>query len=345
MSYPFGLALSLAVALAIAARAQDSLCRPEVSAAAEREARSAMSAREYRLAEQRFQDAFDACPDNRQILLGLAQAQVLGREFDKAIGTALRYLASDRRSVEGRMILANAYLMSQRPKDALAAAEQVLLDHPEQAEALKIRGNAAYLLGDTGKAKDTFIKLLDRYPADEDGAYMLGRIYYQGGYLDLAIGQFSRVLRINPGSYKALDNLGLCYQGLGDDDKAMRYFLTAIKLVEKDHPEYEWPYTNVAELLLRNGDAERAFAAAAKATNRNPMSGRGFYVGAKALEQLGKTELSLNWLQRSVAVDPASSESWYKLSVLYRKLQQNDKAEEALRKFRELKAKEPAERR
>jgi len=344
MLYRFGLVLFSAVPLAIAAQLADSLCRPSVSASLEKEARDAMTTREYHLAEQRFEEAFDACPENRPILLGLAQAQVSGREFDKAIGTAERYLASDRRSAEGRVILANAYLMAQRPKEALAEAERVLRDHPEQAEALKIRGNAAYVLGDTGKARETFIRLLDRHPADEDGAYMLGRIYYQGGYLDLAIGQFNRVLKINPGSYKALDNLGLCYQGLGDDDRAMRYFLTAIKLVEKDHPEYEWPYTNAADLLLRNGDAQRAFDAAAKATNRNPMSARGFYIGAKALEQLGKTELSLNWLQRAVAVDATSSEAWYKLSTLYRRLQQNDKAEEALRKFRELKAKEPANR-
>jgi tetratricopeptide (TPR) repeat protein len=301
----------LAVALGIAAQAQDSLCRPSESASLEKEARDAMSTREYPLAARRFQDAFDACPQRESILLGLAQAQVLGREFDKAIGTA----------------------------------ERVLRDHPEQAAALKIKGNAAYLLGDFDKAKDTFVTLLDRHPADEEGAYMLGRIYYQEGYLDLAIGQFDRVLKINPGSYKALDNLGLCYQAMGDDDRAMRYFLTAIKLVEKDHPEYEWPYTNVADLLLKNGDPQRAFDAAAKASNRNPMSGRSFYIGAKALEQLGKTELSLNWLQRAVAVDAASSESWYMLWRVYRKLQQNDKAEEALQKFRELKAKEPARRR
>jgi tetratricopeptide (TPR) repeat protein len=345
MSYPFGFGLLWAVTLAITAQAQDGLCHPSVSGSLEKEARNAMSTREYVLAARRFEEAFDACPASRSILLGLAQAQVSAREFDKAIRTAERYLASDRGSVEGRVILANAYLMAQRLKDALAEAERVLLDHPEHAEALKIRGNAAYLLGEFYTARDTFIRLLDRHPADEAGAYMLGRIYYQEGYLDLAIGQFDRVLKINPGSYKALDNLGLCYQAQGDDDRAMRYFLTAIKLVEKDHPEYEWPYTNVADLFLKIGDAQRAFDAAAKAANRNPMSARSFYVGAKALEQLGKTELSLNWLQRAVAVDATSSESWYKLSHVYRLLQQNDKAEEALQRFRELKAKEPARRR
>ena len=240
------------------------------------------------------------------------------------------------------MALANAYFMALRLKEALAEAESILHDHPQELAALKIKANAAYLLGDVDTAKSTFIHLLDRYPGDEDGAYMLGRIYYQDGSIDLAMGQFERVLKINPGSYKAFDNLGLCYQAVGDYERATRYFLTAIKLVEKDHPEYEWPYTNLAELLVKTGDAQRAYDAAAKAVNRNPNSAHGFYIGAKALNQLGKTDLAENWLERAVALNPSSSESWYLLGQVYRKLEQNDKAEEAPRKFRELKARESA---
>ena len=47
------------------------------------------------------------------------------------------------------------------------------------------------------------------------------------------LGQFERVLRLNPASYKALDNLGLCYEARGENDKAVGYFLSSIKLVEK----------------------------------------------------------------------------------------------------------------
>jgi len=230
-------------------------------------------------------------------------------------------------------------------KEALAEADAILRDHPEEVAALKIKANAAYLLADVPTAKSTFIRLLDRHPNDEDGAYMLGRIYYQEGNLDLAIGQFERVLRIAPGSYKALDNLGLCYDARGDTESATRYFLKAIELVEKDHPEYEWPYINLADLLLKTGDPRRAFDAASKAVNRNPMSARGFYVGAKALNHLEKIELSLNWAQRAVSLDATLSEAWYLLGADYRKLKQNDKAEEAQAKFLELKAREPARRR
>jgi tetratricopeptide (TPR) repeat protein len=330
---------------ALAVQGQDLGCDRSAFDPLERKGLDAMEAREYPLAEQRFREAFKVCPEKRSILLNLAQAQVSGRNFDDAVRTAKLYLASDSKSTTGRVMLANAYLMSLRLKDALAAANVILQDHPDEAAALKIRANAEYLLGEVGTAKDTFIRLLDRYPDDEDGAYMLGRIYYQEGYLELAIGQFQRVLKMNPDSYKAIDNLGLCYEAQGDFEVATRYFLTAIKLVEKNHPDYEWPYANLADLLLKTGDPQRAFDAASKATNRNPMSARSFYLGAKALNQLGKTELSLNWLQRAAALNSTSSETWYLLGIVYRKLQQNDKAEEAIGKFRELLAREPSRRR
>jgi Flp pilus assembly protein TadD len=75
------------------------------------------------------------------------------------------------------------------------------------------------------------------------------------------------------------------------------------------------------------------------------MSDHSFYIGAKALYQLGKLEQSRNWLERAVSLNAASSESWYLLTLVYGKLQQNDKAEEARRKFLELKAREPVRRR
>lgn len=328
----------------MAAQAQEPVCDLVTSALRQEEARNAITARQFTVAAKLLNEAITACPSQRSILLALAEAQAGAREFDAAIRTAEKYLESDSTSVPGRVFLAGAYLMARRPKAALVESERVLAGHPGDAPALKIKGNASYLLGDTGKAIETFIQLLERHPGDADGAYMLGRIYYQEGRIDLAIGQFERALKITPGSYKALDNLGLCFMASGDDEKAMRYFLSAIKLVEKDHPEYEWPYINVAELLLKKSDARRAFDAVSMAVNRNPLSARGFYIGAKALEQLDKAEQSLNWAQRASSLDPDYSDAWYLLARLYRGLGQEGKAEEARARFVAAKAKEPAKR-
>jgi tetratricopeptide (TPR) repeat protein len=321
--------------------AQQGTCDRDLSQTLEKQARQSMAARDYGAAARRFAECLDACPENRGALLDLAQALTAGRRFDEAIRAAARYIEADPRPVAGHLALANAYLMSARFKEAIAESVGILKEHPNEPGAMKIKANAAYLAGDVETAKDALIQLLDTHSGDEDAAYMLGRIYYQEGNVDLAIGQFDRVLKADPGSYKALDNLGLCYEALGDRERAIRHFLAAIKLVEKDHPEYEWPYTNLAELLLKSGDAQPAFDAASKAVNRNPMSPRSFYIGAKALFELGKPELAVNWLQRSLSLDESSADSWYYLARVYRKLGKNDKAAEAEAKFREWKAREP----
>ncbi len=275
------------------------------------EARLAISGRRFDFAATKFRDAFDACPQNLTLLEENANALFMGRRF----------------------------------AEARAVAKKILDSEPGNAAALKIKGNAEYFLNDLDKAIASFVTLLDRHPDDEEGAYMLGRIYYQEGRLDQAIGQFERVLRLNPRSYKAWDNLGLCWEAYGDTQKATAHFLQAIQLVERDHPDYDWAYSNLADLLLKTGDAEHAFAAASKAANRNPASARNFYIGAKALSELGKVELSLNWAQRSAALDPNYSEAQYLLARVYRRLGQPEKAEQAQKKFLELKAKEPTTRR
>jgi tetratricopeptide (TPR) repeat protein len=333
-----------AVLLAMAAQVQDAKCDVLREAALQEEARNATSARQFALAAKRWEEVITACPANSSALFALAEVRAAAKEYDAAIRAAIRYLEREPASVPGRILLAGAYLMARQPKEALAESERMLKKHSAEPAALKIKGNSAYLLGDTSTAITTFISLLDRHPGDDEGAYMLGRIYYQEGQVDLALGQFERALKINPASYKALDNLGLCHMANGDNEKAMRYFLGAVKLVEKDHPEYEWPYINIADLLLKQNDPRRAFDAASKAANRNPMSPRAFYFGAKALQSLDKTEQSLNWAQRAVALDPDYSNAWYLISRLYQKLGQDANAKEAREKFLAARAKEPARR-
>jgi tetratricopeptide (TPR) repeat protein len=315
------------------------------SAALRRNAREALQKRHYGDAAQQFQQALDACPTGRDLLLDLSEAQAHERKFPEAIRAAEQFLEREPNSVPGKLALANAYFMAQRLASARQLAEEILKLEPGQTTALKLKGNAEYLLGDFEHAEDTFIDMLDRHPGDEEGAYMLGRIYYQEGRIDYAIGQFQRVLKLDPISYKAYDNLGLCYEARGDTEMATRHYLTAIKLVEKDHPDYDWPYANLANLLLETGDAQKAFDAASKAADRNPQSARNFYLGGKALCKLEKTELCVNWLERSASLDPNYAEPHYLLAKVYGQLGQPDKAKQALEKFREIKARNPGNRR
>jgi tetratricopeptide (TPR) repeat protein len=294
---------------------------------------------------ERYRGALSECTAEHAVLLQLSEALLAARSFDEAIAAAKSYVAAEPNSVPGTLALANAYLMAQRLVEARDYAAEILRSSPGVPQAMKIKANAEYLLGNFEGARRTLIELLDKYPNDADGAYMLGRMYYQEAHIEQAIGQFQRVLKLSPTSYKAWDNLGLCYQALGDTETAIRHFLTAIKLVEKDHPEYDWAYANLSDLLFKNGDMEKAFAAASKAANRNPHSARNVYFGGRALFGLGKTDLAVNWLQRSAALDPNYAEPYYLLARIYHKLGDAQKSYAAREKFLELKARAGTKRR
>ncbi len=146
-------------------------------------------------------------------------------------------------------------------------------------------------------------------------------------------------------SYKAYHSPGFGYQARGENEFATRNFLTAIKMVETEHPDDDWPFANLADLLLDDNDFEKAYAAASKAADRNPYSARNFYIGGKALCKLQKMDLCVNWLERSVALDQNYPEPLYLLSKAYAQMGREEKAREMLEKFRVVKAKAPQARR
>lgn len=333
------------VLIAIVAQDQSALCDSQRQSAFLNEAQAAMTRRRFSEAATAFETALTACPGNRAPLLGIAEARTSLRQFDEAARAAKRYLDSDPGSADGRIALAQCYFMQGKVKEARAECEKLLAKDPGNARALKIKANAAYLMNDVDTAIRTMNLLLDKHPNDEDAAYMLGRIHYQEGQIDLAIAQFERSLAVSKTPHKIHDNLGLCQAALGDREKAKRHYLTAIKLASSDFPDYEWPYVNLAELLLSEDNARQAFDAASHGAKRNPTCARCFFVGAKALERLGQEELAINWSQRAAALDPNYSEAWYLLARIYKKRGQDALASEAREKFQAAKAREPGKRR
>ncbi len=320
-------------------------CNQERSDQFAARARSALSGGDPAMAAGLFRQAYEACPAKRVLLLEVARALTGQRKFDEAIRTANEYLASEPASIPGLLVLANALFMDQQWEKCQEVLDKVLAVEPDNPTALLLEGNNEYFLGNTDKAEKTLQHLLDVKPDDVDAAYMLGRIYYMDNRAEYAMGMFQRVLRLDPKHYKAWDNLGLCYDALGDTEMAIRHFLTAIKLVEKDHPEYEWPYANLADLLLRQNRYEEAYQAATQAAKRNPYRARNFFLGGKALVKLKRMEDARKWLERAVALDPDYTDALYALGQLYVKLGEKQKGIETLKRFREAKRKAPTQRR
>jgi tetratricopeptide (TPR) repeat protein len=306
-------------------------------------ARSARQTGKISLAIAHFREALATCPQNGQLQLELGEALLAAREVEEAI-RVLRSATGIDPSPRARLMLANAYFMAQRWDDSLKECEAVLKRERNLTAALKLKANLLYLMGDFPNAEQIFLTVIERAPEDLEATYMMGRIYYQEGRVEQAMGLFLRVLRADPKAYKAYDNLGLCYEALNQPEEAIRHFLASIKLVETAHPEYDWPYGNLANLLINRGDLDQGFSAAVKAAKRNPRSARNAYLAGKALAKLELPDLALKWLERSAELDPNYSEALYLLGQTYRKVGQKEKSEEAMKRFQQVRAAQPAQR-
>ena len=241
--------------------------------------------------------------------------------------------------------LGQAHLLAQHPADALIALDRIPTDDPNHVQALKVKAKALYLLGRDPDAETALKSAAARAPADAEIPYDLGRIYYQLGRHAEAADQFRRAIGLDPGAYKAWDNLGLATEALGDPAQAQQHYLKALALVYKDHPRYDVVYANFADLLIKLGQYQRAFDLAAEAAQRNPDDPRNFFLAGKALVQLGRGDISVRWLEQAIALNPDYPEPHYVLSQVYRRLGRDADAARALKSFQAASARVPKKRR
>lgn len=273
--------------------------------------RQAYEAREYREASERFTRALTACGPNEELLLALAQAQLLGQDVSGALDTLGRVLARD----------------------------------PKHVPALKVKAKALYLSAKDAQAEEALRAAAALAPADAEIPYDLGRLFYHQQRFQHAADSFRRAIALDPGAYKAWDNLGLATEALGDVPQARRHYLHAISLVHESHPHYDVVYANFAELLIKAGEYQTAFDLAAEAAGRNPRDARNFFLAGKALVQMERHDIAVRWLEQAIALDPDYPAPRYLVAQAYRRLGRADQANDALKAFAAASARAPKVRR
>lgn len=242
------------------------------------------------------------------------------------------------------LALAKVRLMLQRPDQALAAVDELLVLQPRDVEALKLKGDIGYLLGREEDAEKALGEVLAIQPDHDEAEYALARIRYQQNRFPEAIERFERILKRHPDHYRAHDNLALCHAAQQQDALAIQHFSKALALVHKAHPEYDTVYANASNFFFERGEFEKAFQLGAEAAQRNPKYARNFFLTGKALVKLEKQELSIRWFKQAAELEPTYKEPHYWLATVYRKLGDTEQAARALEKFREL-SKLPAAKR
>lgn len=236
------------------------------------------------------------------------------------------------------VLIARVFFLDGKPLNAAVALKKAEAIAPLDAE-LRFTLVLAYIrLGQGEWARPELERLVQSDPGKAEYRYWLGRIEYDAAmYMD-AITRFQEALERDPRFMRAHDNLGLCYEELGDDDKAKAHYREAIRLNREMPTKSPWPSTNLGILLRERGEFAEAASLFREALQYDPNFAHAHYELGRLLEQEEHLGDAIRAFERAAAIDVAYAEPHYALARVYRRLGQIQRANEALATFLRLRA-------
>ena len=277
------------------------------------------------------------------------QASMVGNRGDfvnKAIENYKEAIKADPTAAMLSEELSDLYVQSGRLRDAQTDAEETLKLTPNDLNAHRLLGRIfTRMIGDgksgridenmLRRAVDQYQKITTLAPADLSAWLMLARLYKASDNSVDSEKAYQKVLAIEPDNEDALTGLALVYSDLGDNKKAAEL----LKALADKNPSAR-SLTALAAAYEQMRDFKSAAEVLRKLLESNPPNER--EVQRNMAQDL---LLSLDYAgalaiyNGMVADDPSDSQSFLRISQIYRQQKDFDKAREANDKAKAL---EPA---
>jgi tetratricopeptide (TPR) repeat protein len=255
-----------------------------------------------------------------------------------------------------------------RFSDALSILDQLGMDNSNMPAVENLKALAAVELRRYPEALNSIRRALELAPQNPSYAYNHGLILFEARDFMAAKQVFlSALTRFGP-NVRLLSGLGETLLRLNEFDEAEKRLRQAAEL----EPSNAVPRVVAARLYYAIGDRENFRAAAERALSLDPENGEAcYYYGLLLIEQAGKPAEGARYIQKSIerdprfiegwrawarilagqerwgeaarsyeralALDPTDAQSLFLLSRAYRKLGQEQKADEALVRYGALK--------
>ena len=189
-------------------------------------------------------------------------------------------------------------------------------------------------LGETDSARTQLDRLRKLHPDQSLYLYWLARLdYFQRRYDD-AVAKLERAVKLDPGSPRIWDNLGLNHDMLGQSAEAQQSFEKAVELNRRLKTPSAWPPMNYGALLFRMQKLPESETSLREALRFDPQFAQAHYHLGRVLEKTGADDKAIVELQTAARLDPAMAEAEYTLSLIYRRLGRNSEAAKALEEYK-----------
>jgi putative PEP-CTERM system TPR-repeat lipoprotein len=220
-------------------------------------------------------------PGNPLATLGLGNLALRTGKLDEAMKIATGLQQTQPESPAGFSLQGDVLMASREPRKAVSAYTVALKKAPVSATVLKLYA-ARTRAGDSDAAA-TLTSWLDEHPQDAAVRLAYASTLHQGGKRTQAVAEYERVLKTQPGSVLALNNLAWLYFEDGDS--------RAIDLAERAYkraPDRAEIIDTYGWLLIKSGRVEQGLGLLEKAAKRSPENGDIRYHLAAGLAQAGE---------------------------------------------------------
>jgi tetratricopeptide (TPR) repeat protein len=182
--------------------------------------------------------------------LRLAKVLLEDRQRDSAETVLQHAVGIPPESAEAHYDLGLLLLDKSQFEDATRELGRAAQMEPQSATYSMRLAESLILWKHFGAALEFLMAVKDRFESLPDYGYKLGLSYYGLHQFPLAISQFDRIAREQPGLDTVQFFLGNCYGGVGDLEKAEFHYRRAIQLQPRNAPYY----TALAQVLRKISD-------------------------------------------------------------------------------------------
>ena len=178
--------------------------------------------KDFKRAEQVFQELYRANPKDLRGLVGMTETMVAANRIGDAVKIMETTVSAAPERRDFRLVLANVYVRDQRFDDAIHVFDELLKSEPKSADLLIRLAETQRRKGDVNMAIDTFRRACQAAPTDSRPLLQLAVLLDGTGRRDQAKPVYEQVLRIEPDHPVALNNLAFIKAEEGVDlDEAL----------------------------------------------------------------------------------------------------------------------------
>jgi Flp pilus assembly protein TadD len=186
--------------------------------------------------------------------------------------------------------------------------------------------------GRLGDARGLYRELVEEDPTNVRALNNLGILLDEMGDPEGAVAQLRAAKRIDPHNQEVLGNLSAALGAMGRYADAEEELRLALRL----DPSNLEIRANLGLLLFRRGLYEQAAVELAVVCAGRPDDGLPLFYRGEALNRLGRVEEAIKALERVTELIPGNPRAYYTLGVLFDKKNAPDRAAAMYRKAREL---------